>query len=92
MLFARRKFRGRKSKKAKINPSVVVCSDDFLLLDLVEQFIVVCCCSALTYVYEDVNDVITTTAAAAKAQAIDRKERKTLRKNEINRSVIDGEG
>lgn len=44
----------KKSKKEKINPSVVVCSDEFLLFDFVEQFIVVCCCSMLTFVYEDV--------------------------------------
>lgn len=60
MLFTRKKFQRKKTKKVKINPSVVVCSDDFLLLDLLEQFFDVCCCSVLTFALEDSNHVITT--------------------------------
>lgn len=56
MLFASKKFHRKRAKKAKINPSVVVCSDEFLLVDLVEQFIGVWCCSMLTFAHDDTTD------------------------------------
>lgn len=78
MLLTRKRLHSRKTRKSKIDPSVAVCSDELMLLDLLEQFIGVWCCSMLTYAYEDSNDVITaaTTGAAAttvKTPAIQRK-------------------
>lgn len=71
MIFnARKRFR-RKKAKSKIDTSTVVCSDDILLFDLIEQLILMCCCSVFQLTYDDFSDV--SLPIAKKPQTIDKK-------------------
>lgn len=78
MLFVRKKFDGKKAKKPKINPTIVICSDELLLYDLVEQFIGVWCCSVLTFVHDDANDVIIRNQKIPRQSTLKKSEKKTL--------------
>lgn len=67
MIFnARKRFRRTKTKH-RIDSSIVVCSDDILLFDLIEQFILVCCCTVFVHTYK--NGATTIMPLATKPQS-----------------------